>query len=289
MLTLNNEAESLLDAYLIRINQFCKEQEIELTSTILFGGWAKGYVSPNSDIDIIFVVGNLTSEKKISFFKTYLKLVEVDLGIRELSNGFFTTILDRIGAQYKSVFVCRERDLVMGNTSRIFSSDSFIDSIILDNPIWATDIGLKNILLTAKVVQGREDLFAHLREEAKPIKLRDIKRNYRMYTALAIFGIITYPFSKNATRYSMSSVKWALHSCCFGGFARLEGLDGEISFFKERLADKNTCNTLNQLIQLRSGYRRTLGFNIHALVTVMKIFNYTIKHGKYPIKVNLLT
>lgn len=278
--------DSLSTAYLKRANQFCKEQDIALKSTVLFGGQVKGYTSAASDVDVIFIVDDPTPMEKIKTFITHLQALEVELGIRKSTTSGLATILDRIGAQYKSVFVCKEKDFREGNVSSIFRSDSFLDSIILDNPIWATDIGLKNILLTAKTVQG-EDLLPYLKDRLAPIEVRHLKRNRRMYTALAIFGIITYPFSKNATKYSMSSLKWALHSSYFGGFGKLGNLEEEISYFKKTLSHTKTHKVLDELTKLRAEYQKRLLFNISALIIARKIFGHAIKNGKYPVEINV--
>ena len=276
----------LSTTYLKRASEFCQADNIKLRSTVLFGGQVKGYTSAASDVDVIFIVDNATSQDKVNSLINYLQSLEVALGIRKASTSGFSIVLDRIGAQYKSVFVCKEEDFIKGNVSNIFRSDSFLDSVILDNPIWATDIGLKNILLTAKVVQG-SDLLPHLKKKLAPIEAHHIKRNRRMYTALALFGIITYPFSNNATKYSMSSLKWALHSSYFGGFGKLGSLDDEINHFKKAVAHTRTHNALDELVQLRSEYKKTLRFNINALIAARKIFNHAIKDGKYPVQINL--
>ncbi len=278
-------ANSLSAAYLGRANQYCEDQGINLRSTVLFGGEVKGYTSAASDVDVIFIVDNETPHEGIADFIKYLQGVEVELGIRKPGGGRFSIALDRIGAQNKSVFVCAEKDFTDGNVTNIFRSDSPLDSAILDNPLWATDIGLKNILLTARTVQG-EDLLPNLQGKIKPIERRDLERNKRMYTTLGLFGVLVYPLTDNATKYSMSSLKWALHSSYFGGQGRLGTLGEEIDYYKDALAGTSTPQTLDRLVELRDTYTKSLRFNVAALFATRAIFKHALNNGEFPVDIS---
>lgn len=280
-----SDTNSLSAAYLGRANQYCEDRGISLRSTVLFGGEVKGYTSAASDVDVIFIVDNETPHEGIADFVKYLQGVEVELGIRKPGGGRFSVALDRIGAQNKSVFVCAERDFIEGNVTNIFRSDSPLDSAILDNPLWATDIGLKNILLTARTVQG-EDLLLNLQEKIKPIERRDLERNRRMYTALGLFGILAYPLTDSATKYSMSSLKWALHSSYFGGQGRLGTLGEEVEYYKDALAGTRTPQTLDRLVELRDGYAKSLRFNVAALFATRAIFKHALSNGEFPVDIS---
>lgn len=272
-------------AFIKSATSYCRDSKIDLVSVVLFGSSVKGRTSSVSDVDIIFIVDNDTHQGKINAFNRYLQDLEVSLGIRDSRTRGLARIMDQIGAQYKSVFVCRKNSFENGAVTEIFKSDSIFDSFILDNPLWATDIGLKNIILTAKVVSG-QNLLRFLRARLKPVSLNDLRRNRRMYTALAIYGIIATPFLKNSTKYSMSSLKWALHSSYFGGLGKLGSLDDEVAYFKEVLTGTRIPLTLGRLLELRAEYRKSPWFNIRAYFAVRGIFNYMIKNGKFPVKLN---
>lgn len=280
----HDDGGALSTAYLGRANAYCEERGIGLTSTVLFGGQVKGYTSAASDVDVIFIVNNDTPSEEVAGFVTHLQGVELELGIRQPRKGRFSTVLDRIGAQNKSVFVCTEDDFVQGNVTSIFRSDSPLDSAILDNPLWATDIGLKNILLTARTVRG-EDLLPNLKDKITPIQERDLRRNRRMYTALGLFGIAAYSLTDNATKYSMSGLKWALHSSYFGGRGELGTLGEEVDYYKEALAETSVPTTLDRLLELREEYRKSLRFNVAALLASRRIFKHAIENGEFPVDV----
>lgn len=280
----SNAGNTLSAAYLGSANEYCEEKGIALKSTVLFGGQVKGYTSAASDVDVIFIVDNETPHEEVGGFISHLQGVEVELGIRKAGEGRFSEAMDRIGAQSKSVFVCKEDDFVQGNVTSIFRSDSPLDSAILDNPLWATDIGLKNILLTAQTVQG-EDLLPNLKDRITPIEENDLQRNRRMYTALGLFGIAAYPLTDNATKYSMSSLKWALHSSYFGGEGKLGTLDEEVDHYKEALAGTSVPRTLDRLLELRDTYQKSLRFNVAALFASRAIFNHALTNGNFPVDV----
>lgn len=279
---------SLSDEYLDMANAFSEREGINIRSVVLFGGQVKGYTTPSSDVDAIFIVDDDTDAEQIDLMRGHLEDIEEKLGIRDESENLFQETLDRIGAQYKSVFVCKEQDFVEGNVTEIFKSNSVLDSAILDNPIWATDIGLKNIILTAQVVQG-EDMLEHLRTKITPVEEEDMVRNRRMYGALAMFGILAYPFTQNATKYSMSSLKWALHSSYFGSTARLDTLNEEAAYYQVNVQDGHTPETLEALIALRENYEKSFRFNVRALFAGRAVFNYAINNGEYPVELVGLT
>ncbi len=266
--------------YLELSREFAEKHKMNIVSIILFGGIVKGYLSKLSDQDIIFVFDDCVPQDGLCVFRDRLEEIEVDLGLRQ-KNSFLQKSLDRVGAQYKSSFACRRSDFVSCNIKYIFYSGHKLDSIILDNPFWTSDIGLKNIILTAQTVYG-ESLLEFMKSRMTPVLKKDVEANRRMQLILISYSLVTFFFSKNSTRYALSSVKWALHTCYTGGFANLGTLNDEIIFFKSHLSEMNK-NTLDKFIVLRESGEKSLSFIVKSFFLTFSIYRITIEKVKFSV------
>lgn len=253
---------------------------MQLLSIILFGGAVKGYLSKVSDRDTIFVFTDEVSVKALTSFRNYLEDLEAQLGFRK-QNTFLQVCLDRIGAQYKSAFACKYSEFVNGNIARIFFSDKFLDSVIQDNPLLSSDIGLKNIILTAKTVHG-ENLLDFIKPRLKPINKSDLKLNRRMHFVLLSYALVSFPLSKNSTKYALSAVKWALHTTYFGGFGKLGSLNDEVEFFSQNL-NKKHLTTLKMFEALRESEEPSFGFIMRSFSLIYSLYRFTFKTASFPV------
>lgn len=275
-----DEMDTLTKEYVNKAKLFAEKEDMRIRSIILFGGAVKGYLSKVSDRDTIFVFTDDVSVKALSSFRNYLEELEAQLGFRE-QNTFLQECLDRIGAQYKSAFACKYSDFINGDIARIFFSDKVLDSVIQDNPLLSSDIGLKNIILTAKTVQG-ENLLEFIKPRLKPINKSDLRLNRRMHFVLLFYASISFPFSKNSTKYALSAVKWALHTTYFGGFGKLGSLNDEVVFFSQHLSKRHMV-TLKMFEALRESEERSFGFIMRSFALIYSLYRFTFKTANFPV------
>ncbi|MCB9839477.1 nucleotidyltransferase domain-containing protein [Candidatus Nomurabacteria bacterium] len=263
------------------INSCANKIDLKIVSVVLFGSLAKQDTDKASDIDVIVVVDDLSSDAQISKLKKYLYSIEEDIGLRIKASGLanrLQVIFDRMGAQYKSMFVCREDEFVNSNAGKIFHTESFFDGVILDNPLLRNDIGFKNILLSAKVVYGR-DVLTGL-QNVSPIRKKQLAQNRITYSSLNLYSLLVCVFARNATKYSMSALKWTLHSCYFVLTKEPGSLSREIAYFEKHFPS----NVLTELKDLRKSYRKNLGFILRAQLYIWRLFTKTLKDASYPVR-----
>lgn len=280
MRTMSNNPKQVSD--LVQgLNSCAREIDLKIISVVLFGSLAKQDADKASDIDVIVVVDNQSSDTQISKLKRYLYSVEEDMGFRIKPHGAMNrlqVVFDRIGAQYKSMFVCREEEFVNSNAGKIFHTESFFDGVILDNPLLRNDIGFKNILLSAKVVYGRNVLTGI--KNVTPIRKKQLAQNRITYSSLNLYALLTCLFARNATKFSMSALKWTLHSCYFVLTKEPGNLSKEIAYFEKHYPS----NVLTELKDLRESYRKNLGFILRAQFYIWRLFTKTLKEVSYPVR-----
>lgn len=224
---------------------------------IFFGSTVKRGSDRASDIDLIVVMADITSDGQIEQLKQFLCHFEEEVGLRRRPKGLVSRLqrgLDRVGAQYKSMFVCRS-DIVHINPGRIFSTDSHLDSVILDNSFLRNDIGFKNIVLTARTTYG-EDLIGQLKTALSPIERGDFIKNLITFSLLNLYALLLYPFTKSAVKYGMSASKWAMHTCYFVETNRPGNLPEEVAYYAKR------HKTPEKIMHLRSNYGKSFSFLI---------------------------
>lgn len=263
------------------VNSCSREIDLKVISIVLFGSLAKQDGDKASDIDVIVVVDDQSNDTQISKLKRYLYSVEEDMGLRIKPYGVVNKIqavLDRVGAQYKSMFVCREDEFVNSNAGKIFHTESFFDGVILDNPFLRNDIGFKNILLSAKVVYGR-NVLAGL-QNVSPIRKKQLAQNRITYSSLNLYALLVCLFARNATKFSMSALKWTLHSCYFVLTKDPGNLSKEIAYFEKHYPSI----VLTELKDLRRSCRKNLGFILRTQFYIWRLFTKTLKEVSYPVR-----
>ncbi len=280
-----NKNTSDLDLIKKRVLEFARKNQIDIVSIILFGSLAKQDIDKLSDLDLIVAVQDETSLSDISALKQVLYKIEEDMGIRPVPTnikGRVVRVLDRIGAQYKSVFVCTESEFINEDTGKIFKSESWLDSAILDNPLWATDIGYKNIQLSARVIYG-VDLLKPC-SEISPISKIKVWRNFVMYWVLNAYALIIYPFTSHATKYSLSALKWALHSSYFSLTGKATGLTEEVQYYQELFPH---LKAIPRMMKLRAEYKPSLVQVFKSFKAIRLVFMHAIRNGEYPTNVQI--
>lgn len=265
-----------------KILKKASEIQIEVISIILFGSLAKGNSDNSSDIDIFVVVNDKSNEEEIDKLKKFMYSYEEEIGIRIKPSSIKSKALmvfDRIGAQYKSMFVCRQNDFENSRPGPIFKTESKFDGIILDNPLLRNDIGFKNIMLSSKVLYGKDIIPKST--NLTPIEKKQFAQNRITYSLLNFYALIIYPLSKNATKYSLSATKWAMHSCYFIETKDPGNLAKEIAYFKKRYSSE----TLNSFGELRNNYKPSIKYILRAQGFIWQLFTNTLKETKFPVHV----
>ena len=253
------------DKYLNSIVPFLhKELGENLRSIIIFGSIVKGYVTKESDADILIVVSDRISKKKVKWLNRVLTTYEIQYGYSKSRSGLIQKILncvDKSTGMFISHFICKEKDFKRGRFSKIFSVNKVIAEILAPN-----DIVYGSVLGRAHTLYGEE--------LTKNIKLPNVSVFQLLKSAVmngltAIGGLITSLFDKNrATLYEMESFKWSLLASYYYVHHDCPNINKIVKYFKKL---KISIKALTTWISLRANYMPAAKFNMFTPINVLRI------------------
>ncbi len=113
------------------------------------------------------------------------------------------------------------------------------------------------------------------------MRRRDVFKAWFALTNRVLLSLAAYAVLPQATRYAMVTLKHSLHSCYFCYHLRTTALDEEVTFFEQRLGGSQT---LKQLLTLRGQYRKSFGFVLRCLPTMMRLHLRTALDNAFPLK-----
>lgn len=113
------------------------------------------------------------------------------------------------------------------------------------------------------------------------VRRRDVFKAWFALTNRVLLSLAAYAVLPQATRYAMVTLKHSLHSCYFCYHLRTTALDEEVTFFEQRLGGSQT---LKQLLTLRGQYRKSFGFVLRCLPTMMRLHLRTALDNAFPLK-----
>lgn len=214
------------------------------------------------------------------------RIISDDLAALELKHGLRThpnsklerlyTTVDRIASQFKSYFVCYRGDLLSGNTAAVFDVNPVVESLIL-----STHIGFAGIVKSSAVIWGED--FRHQIHIPALTKAHLVK-SCAAFLWLNACALLGYPFLPNATRYSMSALKWMLHTCYFCYTLESATIEEEIDFFRTKLGEHKP---FSELLSLRGKHRPSFAFIRRCFSTLIQLYFLTARENEFPITVEL--
>jgi predicted nucleotidyltransferase len=266
--------------YVGAVIQFAEARSPDTVSVAIFGGVAKGDFSPRvSDVDLIVVLADGIPRKIKRIVSNELAALELKHGLRDhrqTKREFVYSYFDRMAGQFKSHFVCYRGDLLSGNTAAVFDVNPLAESLLL-----STHLGFANIVTSAKVVWG-EDFLPKI--HIPTLTKGHLAKNCASFLLLNACAVLGYPVLPNATKYSMSALKWMLHNCYFCYTLKSATVEEEIDFFRAKLGE---CKVFSELITLRQKYQSSFGFIKGCFRKLIQLYVVTVAENKFPITVKV--
>ena len=266
--------------YLDAVLRFADQRSLLIESIMIFGSVAKGGFSPVSDVDLLVVVGDEVSREGKKRLEHELAALELHHKLRQRPKSNRETILtvvDRVAGQYKSQFVCYKRDFISGNSAAVFGINPVIESLFL-----STRIAFANDVMSARIAWG-ENLLSQVRVPL--LTKADLLKNCIGLLAFNACALAVFPILPNATKYSMSALKWMLHTCHFCVTLKSSPVEQTVAYFQKEDAGDGTLSTL---LSLRSHYRPSLKFVKGCFSTIVRLYSVTVKEAVFPICIEWL-
>lgn len=267
--------------YLDALFELADQKSCEIVSIMIFGSAAKGGFSPVSDVDLLIVLADEVPWNEKVRLKHELGALEFEHKLRERPKSnkeSILTVVDRVAAQFKSQFVCYKRDFISGNSAAVFGINRVLESLFL-----STRIAFANDVISAKTVWG-EDLLSQVR-----VPLLTKAHLVKNFVGLLLFNACAmgvFPVLPNATKYSMSALKWMLHTCHFCVTLKSSTVQEAVAFFQQEIEGDAT---LPELLSLRSHYRRSWRFVKGCCGTIVRLYCVTVREAAFPISIESLT
>jgi len=243
-----------------------------LVSVILFGSAASGAFSESSDVDLMVVVRDETSQEDWSLLRGLVADLEVAHGLRlpeSRRRNPLEVFAEHAGGHAHSCFFCTRGDLLSGDAGRIFGVRA-AEEVFLERTF------LASVMVSARTVWG-EDLLG--RVPLPSLRRLDVFKALFRQTGLVLLCAAAYPVLPDATRYAMGALKHSLHGCNFCYRLRNAPLDEEVAFFNSRLGGSRT---LLELLNLRQEYRCSFAFVLRCVPTLFRLHLRTVWDNRFP-------
>jgi predicted nucleotidyltransferase len=263
--------------YIDELLKIANERSPDIVSISVFGSVAKGGFSPSvSDVDLIVALADEVPQKTKGLISSNLAALELKHRLREYPKSKTEIVysqIDRMAGQFKSHFVCYERELLSGNSAAVFGWHPLAESF------FSTRIGFANIITSAKTIWGK-DLLNQV--HIPPIRKWHLTNNCLSFLTLNAIAFLTFPILPNATKYSMSVLKWMLHNCHFCYTLKAATIEEGVEFFRTKLENNRA---LVELLSLRREYQPSLKFVKECFRMLVHLYVVTVRENKFPIKI----
>lgn len=258
-----------VESYLQELVRACAAIEQPLVSVILFGSSASGGFSSGSDVDLLIVVPDDTTPESQRTLRSAVTRLEIVHGFRPARPPQRVQArIERAVGHLFSCFICTRGDLISGDVARILDLRTweapFVDRIVL-----AT-------IVASAVTAWGEDLLREV--PVPPVRRLDVFRALFGFSCQVVLIVEAFPVLPDATKYAMGVLKHSLHSCFFCYQRRTVPLEEEIDFFTARLGRSRTCE---ELLSLRRQYRKSIGFVIRCLPTIVRLHLRTARDNHF--------
>jgi predicted nucleotidyltransferase len=263
---------SRFQEYLDEIAQLHPDGATSVVSVILFGSAAIGNFSESSDVDLIIVVPDETSQEAMRLIRGVVTDLEIKHGLRlpdSLTRNALEMFAEHATGHTHSCVVCTRGDLISGDVARVFGLQS-AEELFLERTF------LASVIVSAKTVWG-EDLLNVV--PLHSLRRLDVFKALFRLTGLVLFSAAAFPVLPDATRYAMSTLKHSLHSCYFCYHLKTSPLDEEVAFFNSRLG---RSKTLLELLSQRREYRRSFAFVVSCVPILFRLHLRTVWENQFP-------
>jgi predicted nucleotidyltransferase len=263
-----NRVQQYLDA----IAHLHDGKVISLVSVILFGSASSGAFSESSDVDLIIVIPDGTSQKDRSLLRGLVTDLEILHGLRlpeSRPKNPLEKFAEHAGGQAHSCFYCTRGDLISGDVARIFGLRA-AEEVFLERMF------LGSVIVSARTVWG-EDLLSLV--PLPSLRQLDVFKALFRLTGLVLFSAAVFPVLSDATTYAMGALKHSLHSCYFCYHLRTAPLDEEVAFFNSRLGQSRA---LLELLKQRQEYHRSFAFVLRCVPILFRLHLQTVRDNRFP-------
>jgi predicted nucleotidyltransferase len=258
--------------YLDEVAQLRIDGVTSLVSVILFGSAAIGAFSESSDVDLLIVIPDDTSQEGRRRLRGAVTDLEIMHGLRlpeTRTKNPLEMFADHAGGRTHSSFFCTRDDLISGNVARIFSLRA------AEKPFLERTF-LASVIVSARTVWG-EDLLSLV--PLLPLRRFDVFKALFRMTGLVLLSAAAFPVLPDATIYAMGVLKHSLHNCYFCYHLRTAPLDEEVAFFNSRLGGSWV---LLELLKLRREYRRSFSFVLLCVPSLVRLYLLTARDNRFP-------
>jgi len=257
--------------YLDAIAEACNRTGGGLVSILLFGSAAKGgFAQQVSDVDLIIVLPDGVSREGRARMRDKISRLEIDHGFKKPAGppNSLQAFAERMCGNDFSCFVCTRSDLLSGVVARVFDLKAaealFVDRIVLAN------------VIASSVTAWGEDLRPMV--QLPHVRRLDVFKAWFAFTNQVLLSLAAFTLLPHATRYAMGVLKHSLHSCYFCCHGKTISLEREVAFFQQQLGESQT---LKQLLDLRIHYRKSFGFVLRCLPTLLRLHLRTALNSSF--------
>lgn len=261
-----------VEAYVDALVRMCALIEQPLVSLILFGSAASGgFSSASSDVDLVIVVPDHATPDHKRRLRAEVVRLEIAHGLRPAQpKGLLRARIERAVGHLFSCFICTRGDLISGDVVRILGLQRW-EGVFVDR------IVLASIIASAVTVRGEDLLPAIL---VPPVRRFDVFKALFGFSCQIVLILETFPFLPDATKYAMGVLKHSVHSCFFCYHRRTGTLEEEVDFFDRRLSGSQI---LGELLSLRRQYRKSFGFVIRCLPTLVRLHRRAARDNRFAV------
>ncbi len=194
-------------AYLRELFLFCHHEFGEhLRSMVLFGSHARGTASDISDVDVIIIIDDTISRRRLRNLRGKIEWLETKHGYFIESKGImrFFRALERTTGMFVSHFICRETDFLEGEFSKIFGVNRLLSSMLAPS-----EVVLFNIQQHAVTIWG-VDLVTKMR--VPQLSTGQLMKSMIMNILQATGTLLLAPITEESTLRALESLKWSIHT-----------------------------------------------------------------------------
>jgi hypothetical protein len=258
--------------YLDDVAQLRADGVTSLVSVILFGSAASGAISESSDVDLIIVIPDDTSQEDRRLLGGAVADLEIMNGLRlpeSRKKSGLERFAEHAAGHGHSCFFCTRSDLISGDVARVFGLRA-AEETFLERTFFA------NVMVSAKTVWG-EDLLSQV--PIRSLRRIDVFKALHRQAGMVLMSAAAFPVLPDATKYAMSALKHSLHSCYFCYHMRMASLEEEVAFFNSRLSNSGV---LLELLNQRREYHRSLAFVLGCVPILFRLHLRTLRDNRFP-------
>lgn len=242
---------------------------------VLFGSLAVGGHGSGSDVDLLLVLDDAADRVARGHVIERVGALEVVHGIGKPHAGrhpltrALGAAATRLTSGPRPFFVCSRGDLLSGDPVRILGV-SAVQAPFVDRGV------------IASIVSGGRTVWGESLLDRVPLpalrRLDVAKAGFTLMNA-ALLAVMLFPVLPDATRLAMDALKRSVHSVHFCHRLQVAALSQEIDFIERH---HGPVRALQELLELRSRYRPSLGFVLRCPGTIARLHLRAARTLQFP-------